>query len=243
MYGTFSRLASWFSDPLLHLANGYNHIPLLAALFLGLVGAVAPCQITGNIGALSLYGNQSLQTKTSWCHIGLFIAGKMVVFSVLGALVWVFGQEIRGQLTLFLPIIRKLIGPTLVLAGLYLIGVIKIRKTLRLGSIFESFQNKPAIGSFFMGISFSLAFCPTMFILFFVTLMPLVLSTSYGIVLPGIFAVGTSLPVLIILFLIWYFDMSGILLKRSRMIGKVVQIITGFLLIVIGILDTLTYWL
>src|SRR5690625_7616808 len=63
--------------------------------------------------------------------------------------------------------------------------------------------------SFLMGVSFTLAFCPTMFMLFLFTLMPVVLATSYGSILPAIFGIGTSLPLLIVIFLIWYFGASG----------------------------------
>lgn len=94
-----------------------------------------------------------------------------------------------------------------------------------------------------MGVSFTLAFCPTMFVLFLFTLMPVVLVTSYGVVLPSVFGIGTSLPLLLVIFLIWYFGASGAILKRSRKIGAIVQKAAGVLLIVIGFFDTLIYWL
>ena len=94
-----------------------------------------------------------------------------------------------------------------------------------------------------MGVSFTLAFCPTMFVLFLFTLMPVVLTTSYGALLPSVFGIGTSLPLLLAIFLIWYFGASGTILKRGRRIGTYVQKVAGVLLILIGVFDTLTYWL
>ncbi|MEC1743317.1 sulfite exporter TauE/SafE family protein [Schinkia azotoformans] len=94
-----------------------------------------------------------------------------------------------------------------------------------------------------MGVGFSLGFCPTMFILFFVTLMPIVLSTSYGVILPSIFAIGTSLPLIIAIFLIWYFGISGYNMKnKGRKVGVIIQKISGLIMIVLGILDKITYW-
>lgn len=93
-----------------------------------------------------------------------------------------------------------------------------------------------------MGVSFTLAFCPTMFILFFVTLMPIVLSTSYGAVLPPLFGLGTSIPLLLAIFLIWYLELGGNLMRRGRKIGLAVQKVAGWTLIILGVLDTLTYW-
>lgn len=99
------------------------------------------------------------------------------------------------------------------------------------------------LGAFLMGVSFTLGFCPTMFVLFFVTLIPATLTVSYGVFLPAIFAVGTSLPLLLALFLIWYFELSGKLVKKKgRKIGVIVHKLAGMIMIILGILDTLTYW-
>lgn len=48
-------------SPLMDVANATKSIPLLFAFLLGIVGTLAPFQLTGNISAITLYGNQSLQ--------------------------------------------------------------------------------------------------------------------------------------------------------------------------------------
>lgn len=93
-----------------------------------------------------------------------------------------------------------------------------------------------------LGFSFSLAFCPTMFLLFFVTLMPVVMSSPYGFILPPIFAIGTAIPLLIFIFIIWYLGGSGVIMKKGRKFGMVIQRIAGILMLLLGIFDTLTYW-
>lgn len=98
------------------------------------------------------------------------------------------------------------------------------------------------MGSFLLGVSFSLGFCPTMFVLFFVTLMPVVLSASYGVVLPSLFALGTSVPLFIAIFLIWYFGAGGAVMKKGRKLGWYMQKGSGVILIMLGVLDTITYW-
>jgi cytochrome c-type biogenesis protein len=107
----------------------------------------------------------------------------------------------------------------------------------------ERFLKKGKIGSFLMGFGFSLAFCPTMFVLFFVTLMPLVYSTSYGVLLPSIFAVGTSVPVIFFILILWYLGFNGTLMKKGKQAGRFVQKAAGIVMIFLGILDTITYWL
>ena len=110
-------------------------------------------------------------------------------------------------------------------------------------SIPDKLTEKGKIGAFFMGVSFTLGFCPTMFVLFFITLMPMAMSVSYGTVLPAVFAVGTSLPLIIAVFLIWYFELSGkVMKKKGRKLGLIVQRAAGIIIIVLGILDTITYW-
>lgn len=230
-------------EPFLNLGHSTENIPLLSAFLLGIVGALVPCQFTGNLGAITIYGNKSLQKGLVWADIIFFIAGKIVVFSGLGLLIWLLGSEFESTLTLYFPWIRKIVGPMLIMIGLFMIGFINIYKSFSLGRIPEKFLKKGKLGSFLMGVSFTLGFCPTMFVLFFVTLMPMALSVSYGALLPSIFAIGTSLPLIMAVFLIWYFELSGKFMnKKGRSIGLIVQKMAGWMMILLGILDTLTYW-
>jgi len=243
LYDFFNQISSTLIGPIMDIAYGLEHLPLLFAFFLGVVGAVAPCQLTSNISAITIYGNKSLVDKVPWLHVLLFVLGKVVVYSVLGIVIWLLGKEVYSTLSQIMPIIRKLIGPLLILIGLFMIGLFQWKKTWRIFNLPTRVFKDSYLGSFLMGVSFTLAFCPTMFVLFLLTLMPIVLITSYGVVLPAVFGIGTSLPLLIVIFLIWYFGASGAILKRSRKIGFITQKIAGVLLLIIGILDTLTYWL
>ncbi|MED4925776.1 sulfite exporter TauE/SafE family protein, partial [Anoxybacillus geothermalis] len=85
-------------------------------------------------------------------------------------------------------------------------------------------------------------FCPTMFVLFFVTLMPLVYSTSYGVLLPSVFAVGTSVPVIFFILILWYLGLSGAVMKKGRRVGKLIQQTAGIVMVLLGVFDTITYW-
>lgn len=243
MYGMLSEMSSFLSTPFFYTAKSLEGIPLLFAFLLGLVGALAPCQFAGNLGAITIYGNQSLQKEIAWKEIFSFILGKIVVFTGLGFIFWLLGSAMKENLITFFPWIRKMVGPILIVIGLFLVGVIKFYKSISFGKIPERFIKSGKLGAFLMGISFSLGFCPTMFSLFFVTLMPISISVSYGVVLPGIFAIGTSLPLLIAILLIWYFGLSGkIMKKKGRKLGNVVQKVAGILLIILGVLDTITFW-
>ncbi|AIE61773.1 sulfite exporter TauE/SafE family protein [Bacillus methanolicus] len=242
MYSFLSQISNFLSQPFLNIAHNTTTIPILSAFVLGIVGAMAPCQITGNLGAITLYSNQSLQKGIAWKELLLFIFGKIIAFSGLGLIVWLMGKEIQSTLTLYFPWLRKLIGPILILVGLYLLGLFKMYWNVTLFKIPERFLKKGKTGSFLMGFGFSLAFCPTMFVLFFVTLMPLVYSTSYGVLLPSIFAIGTSVPVIFFILILWYLGFSGSLMKKGKQAGRFVQKAAGMMMVLLGILDTITYW-
>ncbi|WP_251551351.1 sulfite exporter TauE/SafE family protein [Neobacillus muris] len=242
MYSFLSQISHFFSSPLFNIANSLESWPIVFALILGLIGALAPCQLTGNISAITLYGNYSIQKKIVWKDVFSFTLGKIAAFTLLGGLVWLLGKEIEQNLTLYFPWMRKIMGPVLIIVGIYMTGFIKLKGTLTLFKQFEGRSGEHRFGSFMLGFSFSLAFCPTMFILFFVTLMPVTLSASYGFILPAIFALGTALPLLVVVFLIWYFGGSGAMLKNGRRFGIHVQRIAGIFMLIIGIFDTLTYW-
>lgn len=243
MYEIFSKISSLFTQPLLNIWESTVGVPLLSAFLLGLVGAMVPCQFTGNLSAITIYGNNSLQKGIAWKEIIYFVMGKIIAFTGLGLVIWLLGTEVKSTLTIFFPWIRKAFGPMLILIGLYMLGSIKIRKIFKIGNIPDRLIKKRKTGAFFLGVSFSLGFCPTMFVLFFITLMPMSLTVPYGPVLPSVFAIGTSLPLLIAIFILWYFKLSGkFLKKKSRKLGIIVQRVAGAFILIIGILDTFTYW-
>jgi len=95
-------------------------------------------------------------------------------------------------------------------------------------------------GAFLMGGAFALAFCPTLFWLFFGLTVPLALDSPLGPAFPALFALGASVPVVLL----------GVLLARDRpevrvglgRAGALLSRVAGVAFIVAGLNDTLTYW-
>jgi cytochrome c-type biogenesis protein len=242
MYSLLTQVSAVLSKPFFSMANSLESWPIIFAFILGLVGALAPCQLTGNISAVTLYGNRSIQKKIAWKDVFSFTLGKVAAFSLLGVLVWLLGKGIEQNLPLYFPWLRKIIGPLLIIVGLFMLGFIKLRGTIHLFKGSQEYKQENPFGSFMLGFSFSLAFCPTMFVLFFVTLMPIVLSSPYGFILPPIFALGTAIPLLLVIFIIWYLGGSGLIMKKGRKFGTVIQRLAGIVMVLLGIFDTITYW-
>src|SRR5699024_829973 len=121
MFDLFNQISGMLSGPIHGLAYGFEHIPVLFAFFLGLVGAVAPCQLTSNVSAITIYGNKSLVGRVPWLHVFLFIIGKIVVFSALGIMIWLLGKEVNSTLTQLFPVIRKAIELVIIIIALLMI--------------------------------------------------------------------------------------------------------------------------
>ncbi|MFJ7981648.1 sulfite exporter TauE/SafE family protein [Lysinibacillus xylanilyticus] len=242
MYSLMSKISQTISGPFTVFLNSYEHSTFIIAILLGLIGALAPCQLTGNMSAITFYGSRTLQMKNNWQEIVFFILGKVVVFSLIGLFAWLFGQSFETEMTKYFPVFRKAIGPIMFITGLVLIGILKLKFLNRIPKYIPAVLKEGKLGSFLMGASFSVAFCPTMFVLFFVWLMPTVVTSSYGVVLPAIFGIATSVPLLVILGLIHLFDAKRFIMRTSMKMGRVIQIVAGVILSIIGVADTITYW-
>lgn len=245
MYIYLSQFSAWLSQPFSHLVYTIK-FSLLAALVMGILGSVAPCQISANIGAITYFGNRHVQQKLSRLEIFLYILGKIVVYSVFGLLFWSFGQVLsNGSIPLFVYA-RKLLGPLFVLIGLFFLGWMRLPGNVgnRISDRIYQFSEKVGgkWGSFLMGVAFSIGFCPTMFWLFFGLLMPLVMKSSSGIFLPSIFAIGTTMPLLFFIGIYIGIGLDRVMIKKAKQWGRMIQWAAGILFVLWGISDTVTYW-
>lgn len=180
------------------LIDAYN-VPLLTAFLLGVLMSISPCPLATNITAIA-YISKGLKTAKNTLLNGLFYTlGRGASYTALAFLIY-FGFSGFQISRIFQGWGDKVLGPVLIFLGLIMFGVIKINWS-RGGEKFEKIKewlsHKGFWGSFALGVLFALAFCPYSGVLFFGVLMPLVLKTSEGLVLPLAFAIGTGLPVIL----------------------------------------------
>ncbi|MFW2488073.1 sulfite exporter TauE/SafE family protein [Clostridium chromiireducens] len=159
----------------------------------------------------------------------------------------IFKFNIQNSSIPFFSFVRKLMGPSIIIIGFYILGIIHLKGSIG-NSLINNVENfikkfKLFNSSFVMGIIFSLAFCPTLFWLFFGIIVPLSFNSYLGIIYPPIFALGTLMPMMLILFIIF---IGKVNLKPNKKIYNRIQKITrylgGFLLIFFGFIDSLIYW-
>lgn len=238
-YALLSQWSAAVGEPLRELMAGQN-IPALSALILGLIGGLAPCQVTANAGAIAYI---SQEERPLWRTVRDYLAGKAAVYLILGFLAAMLGLKIP---TPVMAVLRKLTGPMMILMGLYFLGWLSLRGTTgeRVTGWIRAHAPRRGSPALWLGVAFSLGFCPTMALIFFGALVPLVIEAQTGMILPVLFAIGTALPVLI-----WAAALSagkgvaGRWVKGVRRMDRWVRIIVAAAFLILGLNDTILYWL
>ena len=185
------------------LIDSYN-IPLLTAFLLGVLTSISPCPLATNITAIA-YTSKDIKTVKNTLLNGLFYTlGRGISYTLLATLIY-FGLSSFQISNIFQGWGDKILGPILIIIGLIMLGIIKITigsHNEKVEKLKEWLATKGYVGSLLLGVLFALAFCPYSGVLFFGVLIPLVLNSSEGLLLPPVFALGTGLPVIIFSFLI-----------------------------------------
>jgi cytochrome c-type biogenesis protein len=245
-YAFLGQANNLFSPYLSGLSRQLN-IPVLSALLLGLLGSTAPCQLSTNFSALGLFTQKISKKKECLSAAFSFTLGKVIVYTLIGSLTILLGIKLNQEAVPIVQSVRKALGPLMLIVGLYLLGLFKTKLSLFTSLERNMVRHIPDIRylqEFLLGIVYSLAFCPTLFWLFFGIVIPLGVSTSGGIILPGVFAIGTALPLLIITFLLAYgIGTTKFFTRDVPRINAILQKVAGVVFILAGINDIIAYWL
>jgi cytochrome c biogenesis protein CcdA len=218
---------------------GGSNIPVLTALLLGLVTAIAPCPMATNIAAVAYITRNVKDRKYAVLTGSLYTLGRMFSYSVLGILIIVVGLEIPWLSGAIQDVGEKVLGPLLIVVGLLMLFIDRLSLG-RGGNTLASLGSKVAgwgmIGGFLLGVIFALAFCPYSAVLFFGALIPVALKSSGGVALPAVFAIGTGLPVLVFGTLL-SLGVAGVAnwLNALARAERIIRIIVSIIFIGVGI--------
>ena len=117
------------------------------------------------------------------------------------------------------------------------------RTVMVLGRLQTRMPHEGTKGAFALGLVFSLAFCPTLFWLFFGLLIPLALSSRGGWIFPGTFALGTALPLLGFTYVLSLgTTVAERYVAQMKGLDRYLRRIAGAGFLVAELNDTLTYW-
>lgn len=246
-YFYYTQLLAPIRTPLSDLS--YNvQIPFIAAFILGILGAFSPCQLSTNLAAFAFISRGVGEPRRVTFSALSYLLGKALVYTLVGGVVIVLGLKLTQAAIPVVVFTRKALGPVLILLGLLMLGVIRVSLPLFVDLAQRLKRGigdqRDSRGSFLLGVAFSFAACPTLFVLFFGTLIPLALASSgEGLTFPAIFALGTTFPLLLFVALL----AAGVhgmtpLVNRLRSADKWVARIAAIVFILVGINEILLYW-
>jgi cytochrome c-type biogenesis protein len=225
----------------LHELAQNQETPLLAALALGLLTAIAPCPLATNITATAFIA-KTIKSKRKVILSGLlYTFGRMFSYTLVATIIY-FGASKFHVAKLFQGNGEKYIGFVLVVLGLIMLDVIQfnfIKGGNLTDKLSDKFKTKGLLGSFLLGALFALAFCPYSGALFFGMLVPMTIQS--GLTLPLAFSLGTGLPVILFAFVIafsiqklgLYFNAITKFEKWMRKVAGIIFILTGLYYIII----------
>jgi len=102
-----------------------TNVPFLSALLLGLMTAISPCPMATNITAIGFIGKDLEQKKRVFYNGLIYTLGRVFSYTVL-AMVLYFGADQFKISGLFQQYGEKIIGPLLLIVGIFMTGVIKL---------------------------------------------------------------------------------------------------------------------
>ncbi len=216
-----------------------------SAVWLGILTSISPCPLAANITAISFVARRMDRPGVVLASGALYALGRATTYVVIGALL-VAGLVAAPGLSLVLQrALNKLLGPILIVVGLILLDLIRLRAGRRTG-IGERWQQRieriGLLGAWLLGVLLALAFCPVSATLFFGSLIPLAVTEHSRFAVPLAYGIGTALPVIAVaIALAMGVRAAATLFGRFQSIERWARRITGIVFLGVGFYFSLTY--
>lgn len=227
-----------------------SQVPMITAFLLGLISALSPCPLATNVTAVGYIARNCMEEnkdnakrRVLWNGL-LYTIGRTLAYTLLGALLICIirqGIDTFGLQQIVSEWGEIILGPALIIIGLFMLFGDKLHfPKFGFGGNIRGIKSG-ALGSFVLGILFAMAFCPTSGLLYFGMLIPMSAETTAGYLLPLVFAIATTLPVLMVAWALAYSMQS-----LGKMMGKIAAFqlwfnrIVAILFIGVGIYYSIT---
>ena len=217
----------------------------ITAIVLGLMTAISPCPLATNISAIGFISRDLKDQKRVFISVLIYTLGRVVSYTGL-ALIIFFGASKMNISMLFQGWGEKLLGPLMILIGLFMLDVIKL-KFPGFSGITDKIGEKSRgsyWSTFLLGMVFALAFCPYSGVLYFVMLIPMTVASASGLYLPVLFAIATGLPVILFAWLLAFaVGNVGKLYNQIKTFERWFRRVVAVLFICVGIYYVVLFFL
>ena len=217
----------------------------VTAAILGLMTAISPCPLATNISAIGFISRDLTDRRRVFFNGLVYTLGRAITYVGI-ALIIFFGASQMDISGWFQKWGEKILGPVLVLIGLFMLDFIRIRLP-GTGSFTEKIGEKGRksyLNTLLLGILFAMAFCPYSGVLYFVMLVPMTVASANGLYLPLIFAIATGIPVIVFAWLLAYAVSNvGKLYSRIKAFELWFRRVVAVLFIGVGIWYIITIYL
>ena len=217
---------------------------LLSAVWLGILTSISPCPMATNITAISFIGRRVKNPARVLLTGLLYTVGRSLTYVVLGSLLTAGILSASSLSHVLQKYMNRALGPILVLIGMVLLDLIRIKTTGK--GVSDTLQKRVEVwgvwGALLLGIVFAASFCPISAALFFGSLLATAGKVESVALVPFCYGIGTALPVLGFAFIIAVGGKSlGTAFDRLTAFEKWARNITGVLFILVGIYYALRY--
>lgn len=225
-----------------------SSVPVITAFILGLLTAVSPCPLATNITAIGFIGKDIENRHRIFINGLLYTLGRILTYTVLGFILIPILREGASMFAVQKAISKYgeiLIAPLLIVIGIYMLDLIKLNiPKISVNGEYVKKRTKGSWGALFLGIIFSLAFCPSSGIFFFGMLIPLSAAEAGGYLLPIVYAIATGLPVILVAWVLAY-SVAGLgkFYNRIQVFEKWFRKIVAILFIAVGIYYAVMFYL
>ncbi len=216
--------------------------PALTAFILGLLTAISPCPLATNIAAIGFIGKNIEDRKAIFNRGIYYTVGRILAYTMLGIILISILKEGASMFGIQKAVSKwgeLLIGPVLLIIGLFMLFGDKInfpKFGFDGGENGERLAGKGSWGALLLGVLFAMAFCPSSGIFYFGMLIPMSVTASAGWLFPVLFAIATSLPVLVVAWILAFsVEKVGKVYGKIQTVQRWLNIIVGAIFLLVGI--------
>lgn len=214
-----------------------GNISLLLAFSSGLLSFLSPCvlplvpiYLTYLTGSSVKEMDNKNKLTVIYKSIG-FTLGFSFIFIIMGISVTSLGQLFDSNKDIF----RKIGGIIIIVFGLHIMGIIKVKTFYYEKTMFQPQKFKSGLSSFFIGMAFAIGWTPCIGPILASILIYAGSATTFtlGIKLLISYSIGLGIPFIVSGFLVDY--ISGYI-KRFSKYFNIVSIVSGAILVFMGIM-------